>query len=480
MLAASAVVGVVGAAATQNGQTISTFRLFCPAWFVVGILCVSLGSLQVFASQSTGGDWISQASSPGRATANLRQPNHLASLLLWSLIAAIWLAEARAVPRRIAQGMFVLLVFGVVLTASRTGIVGVLLLAAWSLLDKRLTASSRVLLAGAPVVYALCWLALAAWARFGDQVFIGQARLTGDGDLSSQRFAIWSNTLELIARYPWFGVGFGEFNFAWTLTPFPDRPRQFFDHAHNLPLHLIAELGIPLGALVLALLAYALWRAFAASREATGLEAITLRCAFMMVLMMALHSQLEYPLWYAYFLLPTALVFGLCLGGPARAAFAEEKPSRPRTRPLLIAGLLVMLGGFVAIYDYMKVVAIFAPREGAPPLAERIAVGQRSWFFAHHAHYAAATTAAHPSEVMRSFDHATHYLLDARLMIAWSRALAESGDLERARHVAARLREFHHPLGDAFFAVCDAKPLPSPPPFQCVAPTKAFDHRDFR
>jgi len=40
-----------------------------------------------------------------------------------------------------------------------------------------------------------------------------------------------------------------------------------------------------------ALLGYALWRAFVASREASGLEATTLHEAFMMVLMMALHSS---------------------------------------------------------------------------------------------------------------------------------------------------------------------------------------------
>ena len=54
----------------------------------------------------------------------------------------------------------------------------------------------------------------------------------------------------MIAREPLAGVGFGEFNLAWTLTEFPHRPTAFFDHTHNLPLHLMVELGIPLGLLV--------------------------------------------------------------------------------------------------------------------------------------------------------------------------------------------------------------------------------------
>ena len=79
------------------------------------------------------------------------------------------------------------------------------------------------------------------------QAFGGGARL-GEGDISSSRFGIWRNTLALIRAHPWLGVGFGEFNFAWTLTPFPGRPVAFFDHTHNLPLQLAVELGLPLAA----------------------------------------------------------------------------------------------------------------------------------------------------------------------------------------------------------------------------------------
>ena len=55
----------------------------------------------------------------------------------------------------------------------------------------------------------------------------------------------------------------------------------------------------------------------------------------MMVLMMALHSQLEYPLWYLYFLLPTAWAWGVCLGAgePATAAPATAaRRSSPWSR----------------------------------------------------------------------------------------------------------------------------------------------------
>ena len=82
---------------------------------------------------------------------------------------------------------------------------------------------------------------------------------------------------------------------------------------------------------------------------------------------------------------------------------------------------------------------------------------------------------------MASFANAPHFLLDARLMVAWSKALAERGEVEKARYVADRLREFRHPLGTEFFAACDNPPTPgTPEPFQCKPASQVFTFEDFR
>src|SRR5206468_80980 len=122
--------------------------------------------------------------------------------------------------------------------------------------------------------------------------FAGQTRFDAGGDFSSNRFGIWANALSLIASHPWLGVGFNDFNFAWTLTPFPGRPNEFFDHSHNLVLNLAAEMGVPLALLVLALLVYALWRALrkaiADGRE-EGAGFPVQRAAFVIVFLVAVH-----------------------------------------------------------------------------------------------------------------------------------------------------------------------------------------------
>ena len=146
-----------------------------------------------------------------------------------------------------------------------------------------------------------------------------------------------------------------------------------------------------------------------------------------------------------------------------------------------LASLILLIGTAASVVDYLRIVTIFAPPENAPPLEERIATGQRSWFFSHHADYAAATTQEPSAQTLAAANRAAHYLLDTRLMIAWARSFNETGDIERARHLAMRLREFRNPQSDDFFAPCSGPPGPGETlPFQCTAPTRAMDYRDFR
>lgn len=477
MLLVSAAIAWGGSAVPLSDGR-SVFAACSVALVAAGVISTAIGILQVFAPELTGGNWIAASAIDGRAVGNLRQPNHLATLLLWSIVAAVWLGDASR-RHRVAFAAAAFMLFGLVLTASRTGMVGAAMLALWAIFDRRLARPSRAMLWLAPLLYVVFWLLLTAGTGSGEtSAFHGDKQLHRS-DISSSRFGIWSNTLSLIAAHPWFGVGWGEFNFAWSLTPFPNRPTAFFDHTHNLPLQLAVELGLPLATLILALLTYALWSAFKAARDADEHNGY-LRPAFVMILMMAVHSQLEYPLWYAYFLLPTAFLWGLCLGTPSKADPAAEAPPR-RNLPLMLGGLLLMLGGIYSVIDYWKVVVIFAPPEGAPPLSQRILDGRKSIFFGHHADYAAATSVPEPGKVMPAFKTATHYLLDTRLMMAWAEAYAANGDLDRARHIAARLREFRNPVSDEFFEPCNHPPEPGKPvPFQCQPPTKAMDYRDFR
>jgi O-antigen ligase len=482
-----AVLVVAIAASTQRaGLADLAFRAFCIGLVVAGIASALIGLVQVFAPHSPDGNWVALAALAGRATGNLRQPNHLSSVLLWSVVGAVWLGQAKALDDRIAAVLVVVFIYVIVLTGSRTGALGMLTLAGWGLLDRRLSRRARIVLALAPLLYAAMWWGTSLWAAQSNQAFGGQTRFSTSGDMASPRLGIWSNALALIASHPWFGVGFGDFNFAWTLTPFPGRPNEFYDHTHNLIVNFLVEMGVPLAALVLALMLYALRRALGhAIRDGRepGSAYPVQRAAFVIVFLVAVHSMLEYPLWYTYFLLPAAFAFGLCLERPVAseaAGRAHDGRGNP-TRPYVIAAMFLILGGTLAVYDYMRVVVIFAPPAGAGSLEQRIADGRKSILFGHHADYAAATVAEHPGTVLEAFERAPHYLLDSRLMIAWAKALEERGESDRARYLAARLKEFRNDQSEEFFAPCRAGAAASGAlPFQCQAPKRTFRFEDFR
>ncbi len=483
-LLAGALMFGAGQSALPQVQHETAFVAFAWAWLVSGVFNVLLAAIQVFAPDLADGTLLAASGIPGRAVGNLRQPNHLSSLLLWSCISAVALLDMRRLPLRWAAAAMAAFVFAVVLTASRTGLVSVLLLALWGLLDRRLSRQARVLLVLTPVMYAIAWWAMAQWAALSEHSFGGTARLA-ESDISGSRFGIWKNTWALIMANPWTGVGFGEFNLAWTLTPFPGRPTAFFDHTHNLPLQLAVELGLPLAALVMGLLLWALARAAINAWRAQGDASTAQRSAVLMVLMIGLHSLLEYPLWYAYFLLPTAWAFGFALRGPPVEAGPALDPAAPLPKPLLKwAAGLVAAGAIFSVWDYSRVAAIFSAGPGAPPLEQRIATGQKSIFFAHHADYAAVTSGIYVADPAHAFDRTSHYLMDSRLMMAWANSLAAQGQVDKARYMAARLREFGKAEAENFFDACPDKAVPvssAPPglPFQCQLPQGTWTWRDF-
>ncbi len=491
LLAACALLLLAGNAAGRSRDREAVFALFCWAWVGAGLLNLVVAGVQVFAPGLADGHWIAIPNIAGRAMGNLRQPNHLSSLLMWASVAAVGLLLLRRLALGWAAVLLAAMVFGVVLTASRTGSLSVALLALWGLLDRRLAKPARWLLLSTPLMYALAWWGLSQWAALSHAAFGGEQRLA-EADISGSRFGIWANTWTLITQQPWAGVGFGNFNLAWTLTPFPGRPVAFFDHSHNLLLQWAAELGLPVATLLLALLLWAVVRGWQRALRHDGQGdhnfSAAQRCAMVMVLMIGLHSLLEYPLWYAYFLLPAGWAFGYAVTDLKRADFKStqhisnhaavaELPFSPAGWALAGAAALLVLGAVAAVADYRRVAVIYTARAQSSPLPERIAAGQHSVLFAHHADYAAVTSGTHPGRVDPAFDRVSHYLLDTRLMMAWADALAAQGDTDLARQLAARLREFRKPDAKEFFAACpeSAKPIAAATaaaaPYACEQPT---------
>ena len=498
LLVTACFVAALGARIAQGGDQggLEAFAPFAFGVVGVGVLSALIAVIQIYLPNLADGEIIAQSGLPGRAVGNLRQPNHLASLLIWSAIALVPLVEWGRIPRWLGGLLLLFIMWGVFLSGSRTGLWGgAVILVGWAACDWRLARSTRVALVVSSALacaMALPWLS--AHLPFISHGTVGAAMRAAEGD--SSHFKIWNNAVAMIQQQPWRGVGWGEFNFAWTLTPFPNRPIAFFDHTHDLPLQLVVELGVPLALLVLALLVWALIQGLVRAWATQGPAGHGARAAWVMVAMIGIHSLDEYPLWYAYFLLPAAWAWGFTLGsGPAPKPAAEATLSgvvggRPVDPGKLIRlssegsglrwfGGAMVVAALLSTWDYWRVSTIFLDDAGLPPLQERIAAGQTSPFFAHHADYADATTADPPSKALGALERATHSLLDSRLMMAWATALSESGQAERAAYLVARLKEFHKADAEEFFAPC-ADAAVAVKPFQCQPEPKGLTWRDFR
>lgn len=362
-------------------------------WILAGLVSSVLALVQYFGHAGLLTPWVNWAPA-GEAFANLRQRNQFASLTSIALAAllALWVLGGQG-SRRLSRGQgawlaaaVALLVAGNAASASRTGLLQLVLLAALGLLWCR---ERRALgwLGGMLVGYALA-VVLLPWAAGLDPAGHGMFARLRDGDaLCASRLTLWRNVLQLIGMRPWLGWGWGELDYAHYMTLY-EGPRfcDILDNAHSLPLHLAVELGIPAAALVgVGVLVWILraqpWRETDALR----------RAAWMVVAVLGAHSLLEYPLWYGPFQLALGLCLGLLWRERAAVAVAAPQPSM-RHVPLLSVALAVVVLGLAgyAAWDYRGITQIYLPpAQRAPAYRDyTLAKLQHSWLYRRQLQFA--------------------------------------------------------------------------------------------
>ncbi|WP_295953208.1 O-antigen ligase family protein [Rhodoferax sp.] len=249
--------------------------------------------------------WMAEFS-PGRPSANLGQPNQLATLLLWGLLASAWgLVRGKIKPfSAVLMAMFIL--FGIVLTQSRIAFIALLAicLAAW-IWRRFLPARSPLVVTLLLLYFAVCTLSLQS---LSDLLGLDlQIRSVSLGGASTQlRLKAYSLFLDAAWQHPWWGYGWNQLAVA-QLSVAQNHPTltSFFIHSHNLFLDLVLWCGIPIGGLAsLALLG---WLLRGLRRVANAEDAILM----LFLVAVGLHAMVELPLHHAYLLLPTGLVMGM-------------------------------------------------------------------------------------------------------------------------------------------------------------------------
>jgi O-antigen ligase len=387
---------------------------------------------------------IAPLADQGRIFGNVHQPNQFATLTALGLPCVVWLYQRSKLSLQATVLLCAMITVTVVLTSSRTGLVQLVWMAAWILMSK--TASKKiaaVIVCAAVAAYILLYLIDQAnvLPHFNSSRF--SAVETMSGDISNQRFQLWQDTWSLILQNPWAGIGFGQFEFYRTFSDLPNALKTIHVNAHLLPLQLAAEYGLPVAVIFFALIAYALTQAKSAWRDPVS------QCAMAGVVIVLIHSLTEFPLWYAFILLPFGFILGVYFCGAASAGNpTESNPALPGpTKRFHIYAALAMLGGIVlGISHYLPTVAMYVLNTKSITREDRLATADRAFLYKHWIVYNSiggvsySEISADPKVLLPLFDMSSRFYMNEFNMTQYALVLAENGRYEHATRVVAALR----------------------------------------
>jgi Virulence factor membrane-bound polymerase, C-terminal/O-Antigen ligase/Protein glycosylation ligase len=409
-----------GSLANSHQLSRHVSRALAQLWLGIALVSVLLALCQYLRIEAWFSPWISH-SGDGTAYANLRQRNQFATLCGMGLLAVLHLRQlacamsfAAHAGAREASGLqpsafkkkwqtawpwlaVVALAIGNGLSSSRTGAVQWVLIAGLVMFWRSsLHRPVRSLGWAALLIYGLVVAVLPWFAQLVGNASTGLWGRAQEGVTGGSRLWLYSNVLELIAQKPWLGWGWRELAYAHYSTHFDTRFVELLDNAHNLPLHLAVELGVPFALLVCGAVLWwivhnAPWR----ERDATR------QLAWGVLMLIGVHSLVEYPLWYG----PFVITLGLCLGllrkpggvaGKTTSLSAFSQQNRPlfhtnrAQAAIKIVAIALLAGTAYAAFDYHRISQIYLPPEQRSTLyaGDALAQAHKSWLFQKQARFA--------------------------------------------------------------------------------------------
>lgn len=271
---------------------------------------------------------------------NLSQANHYAAYLALALISLAYLASRMKLVPAVAVTIALVLTFAISLSGSRSVwlyLGGMLMLAIAIHRGERAPQSRRLL-----IICLLLFCLFAVTNRIAGLSWLAPAetgmitsldRLFADVSGTSVRLALWREAWWMFSNAPLLGTGFGQF--AWhhfeyaALFGTEVGPTN---NAHNIVVHLLAETGLS-GALLVT---------GAAASWLLGLRVSPMRSELWWLVavltVIALHSLLEFPLWYSFFLGIAAIALGI--GTTRSVQINLQRIGVPLAALILLTGLI--------------------------------------------------------------------------------------------------------------------------------------------
>lgn len=245
-----------------------------------------------------------------RPYANFAQPNNMATFLVMSLLATLYLYEKKKVQTKWLVAVSTMMFVTLALSQSRTSWVACLCVVIYLAYQQY------------KGYVHIKWYVVASWlAVFVGFIFLFPAisgylaqladtqiksvdiakRATGD----MSRLAIWQQMIHAVEYKPWFGYGFYQSGVAYTtISEFFQGP-VWIRSAHNFILDFILWNGMIIGVPFLAYFGY--W-AYQLNKHVNSIESVI---GILMIGVFVVHALLEFPQHYAYFLLPIGFILGI-------------------------------------------------------------------------------------------------------------------------------------------------------------------------
>lgn len=282
--------------------------------------------------QNEFGIWIADYSTThGRPYGNFGQPNLAASLILTSLCCGIYLQKNGKISFKTL--IIIAIFFGLALAfpSSKTSFLCLVVLASLALLLKDRASFFAFLITSATIAAV--------------KLLTPATRDLSSGDISTGRFELWQTMLNALWQSPWFGYGALNTRVAHfesrelNITP----KGQVIGSSHNLILDFFIWFGVIVG-LILAIYYLQIIFNYLKHNQSN-------RKNIYLVFPIFIHSLLEYPLFYANFL----LIFAFILNINSKNLFQIKS----KIIPFIFAFIGIFLFSAIAM-EYYKISMRFA------------------------------------------------------------------------------------------------------------------------
>ena len=273
---------------------------------MVSVLILLTQSLMLDAASVS---WLTNSSAGNamRPGAHLFQANHAATLMVLGMASAVYLHARGRLSKFSIAALLLLLGIGMATTQSRTSVLSLGALLLWWIWKQPQIAPRTPRWTGA-LMGSLIVAVFMAWRTLFNAVHMMGAGIEQVG-IQSIRFATWPQLASATLDHPWLGWGINQTASAHNATADRYPPTgEAYAFSHNLILDMALWVGLPLAALLTLLTGVWVWRRARATQTPLAWYGLAL------ALPVAVHSMLEYPFAYAYFLVPTMLGLGISEG----------------------------------------------------------------------------------------------------------------------------------------------------------------------